>query len=52
MVEGEGPIHRQVALDFPDMAELKTWHASPDDAARLALRQRTARARRIFVEGA
>lgn len=47
----EGPIHRQVVLDFPDMAALKTWWALPQYAALLALRQRTACARVIFVEG-
>jgi uncharacterized protein (DUF1330 family) len=52
VVEGEGPIHRQVVLDFPDMAALKTWYASPEYAAVLTPRQRTARAKAIFVEGA
>jgi uncharacterized protein (DUF1330 family) len=52
MVEGEGPPHRQVVLEFPDMAALKTWYASPEYAPLLALRQRTARAKVIFVEGA
>jgi uncharacterized protein (DUF1330 family) len=51
MVEGDGPLHRQVVLEFPDMAALKTWYASPEYAPLLALRQRTARAKVIFVEG-
>lgn len=52
MVEGDGPLHRQVVLEFPDMAGLKIWYASPEYAPLLALRQRTARAKVIFVEGA
>lgn len=52
IVEGEGPLQRQVILEFPDMAALRTWYASPEYAPLLALRQRTARAKVIFVEGA
>jgi uncharacterized protein (DUF1330 family) len=25
MAEDEGPLHRQVVLEFPDMAALRTW---------------------------
>ena len=52
LIEGDGPLHRQVVLEFPDMAALKGWYASPEYAPLLALRQRTARAKVIFVEGA
>lgn len=52
LVEGEGPLHRQVVLEFPDMTALKTWYASPEYAPLLALRQKTAHAKVIFVEGA
>ncbi len=52
VVEGDGPPHRQVVLEFPDMTMLKTWYASPEYAPLIALRQRTARAKVIFVEGA
>lgn len=52
MMEGDGPLLRQVVLEFPDMAALKTWYASPEYAPLLALRQRTARTTVIFVEGA
>ena len=52
MMEGDGPLHRQVVLEFPDMAALKTWYASPEYAPLLALRQRTSSAQVIFVEGA
>ena len=52
VVEGDGPLHRQVVLEFPDMTMLKTWYASPEYAPLIALRQRTARAKVIFVEGA
>ena len=52
LIEGDGPLHRQVILEFPDMAALKTWYSSPEYAPLLALRQRTAHTRVIFVEGA
>ena len=52
MIEGDGPLHRQVVLEFPDMAALRTWYASPEYAPLLAKRQRTARTKVIFVEGA
>lgn len=52
IVEGDGPVHRQVVLEFPDMTMLKAWYASPEYAPLIALRQRTARAKVIFVEGA
>lgn len=52
LIEGDGPLHRQVVLEFPDMAALRTWYASPEYAPLLALRQRTAHTRVIFVEGA
>lgn len=52
LVEGDGPLLRQVVLEFPDMAALKTWYASPEYKPLLALRQRTSRCAVIFVEGA
>jgi uncharacterized protein (DUF1330 family) len=52
IVEGDGPLYRQVILEFPDMAALKTWYASPEYAPLIVLRQRTAHAKVIFVEGA
>lgn len=52
MMEGDGQPQVQVVLEFPDMAALKTWYASPEYAPLLALRQRTSRAQVIFVEGA
>ncbi len=50
-VEGNWSPHRCVVLEFPDMAQLKTWYGSPEYRPLIAIRERTTRSRLIFAEG-
>ncbi len=52
VLEGAWPFPRCVVLKFPDMATAKAWHASPEYAGPLKLRQAAARSNMIVVEGA
>jgi uncharacterized protein (DUF1330 family) len=50
--EGEWPPEAQlVVIEFPDMARLREWYASPEYAGALALRQTALGRRLLFVEG-
>jgi uncharacterized protein (DUF1330 family) len=50
--EGEWPPEAQVVvIQFPDMARLREWYASPEYAEALALRQTALGRRLLFVEG-
>lgn len=51
LLEGERPPKRVVVIEFPDADALNAWYRSPEYAPLIALRQRTARARLIAVEG-
>lgn len=51
ILEGEWPIQRLVVLEFPDAARAKAWWDSPEYRSARILRQKTARARMILVEG-
>jgi uncharacterized protein (DUF1330 family) len=41
-----------VIIEFPDMARLKAWYNSAAYRPLIALRQRSARARLLAIEGA
>lgn len=51
VVEGQGQARRRVVLEFPSMAALEAFYASPEYAPMLALRQRVAQSNIVFVEG-
>lgn len=50
-LEGDTPVHRQVILEFPSMAQLQAFYRSADYAPLIALRQRAARGSLVAVEG-
>ena len=52
VLEGDWNPARLVIIEFPDMARLKAWYTSPAYRPLIALRQRSARARLIAIEGA
>lgn len=52
VLEGEWNPKRLVIIEFADMARLKAWYNSPAYRPLIALRQRSARARLLAVEGA
>jgi uncharacterized protein (DUF1330 family) len=50
--EGEWPPdERVVIVEFPDMARLRAWYASPEYAEALTIRQTALGRRLLFVEG-
>lgn len=49
--EGDWSPHRGVVLEFPSMAQLKTWWDSPEYLPLRALRERTATSHLVAVEG-
>jgi uncharacterized protein (DUF1330 family) len=51
VLEGEWPIPRCVVLKFPDMVAAKAWHASPEYEGPKALRQASANANMVVVDG-
>jgi uncharacterized protein (DUF1330 family) len=51
VLEGEWNPKRLVIIEFPDMARLKGWYNSPAYRPLIALRQRSARARLLAIEG-
>jgi uncharacterized protein (DUF1330 family) len=50
-LEGDTPIHRQVILQFRDMATLKAWYHSPEYAPLIKLRQSAGRGTLVAIEG-
>ncbi|MDP3082632.1 MAG: DUF1330 domain-containing protein [Rubrivivax sp.] len=52
LLEGERLPQRTVVLEFPDMAHLQTWYASPEYAPLIVLRQRASKGSLMSVEGA
>ena len=52
VLEGDWNPARLVIIEFPDMARLKAWYTSPAYRPLIALRQRSARARLLAIEGA
>ena len=51
VLEGEWPWPRVVILKFPDREAAKAWHASAEYQGPKALRQASANANMIIVEG-
>ena len=50
--EGNWPLdERVVIVEFPSMARLREWYASPEYAPALAIRRRALGRRLLFVEG-
>jgi len=52
VLEGDWHPTRLVIIEFPDRARLRAWYASPAYRPLIALRQRSARARLLAIEGA
>ena len=52
LAEGNLPAKAIVIVEFPTMARLKEWYASPEYAEALKLRQTALARRLVFVEGA
>lgn len=50
-LEGDWSPKRAVVLEFPDVATLQRWYASPEYAPLLALRKRAARSSVVVMEG-
>lgn len=50
-LEGSNLPKRCVVLEFPSMADLKAWYASPEYAPLLAMRTRATRSHIFMVEG-
>jgi uncharacterized protein (DUF1330 family) len=51
VVEGGPPPKTLIIVEFPSMARLREWYASPEYAEALKVRQRALERRLIFVEG-
>lgn len=51
VLEGEWPRRRFVILEFPSMELAKQWHASPEYAPALALRQSASTTVMLLAEG-
>lgn len=51
LLEGSGESKRVVVLEFPDMASAKAWWDSEEYAKAKAIRQRSANADIILVDG-
>ena len=51
VMEGDYDPHRVVVVEFPDMATLKRWYASPEYTPLIALRQRASKGSLYVVEG-
>jgi uncharacterized protein (DUF1330 family) len=50
--EGDWPLNERVVIvEFPDMARLREWYASPEYAPALAIRAGALGRRLLFVEG-
>jgi uncharacterized protein (DUF1330 family) len=51
VAEGGPPPKTLIIVEFPSMARLREWYASPEYAEALKVRQRALERRLIFVEG-
>lgn len=51
VLEGSGVPHRQVVLEFPDMAHLKAFYHSPEYQQLVAIRQRASTGTLFAIEG-
>ena len=50
-LEGDWLPKRCVILEFPSMAQLKAWYASPEYTPLIAIRERTTKSMLVMVEG-
>ncbi len=50
-LEGHWSPNRCVVLEFPSMAQLKTWYASPEYRPLIAIRERTTQSNLVIVQG-
>jgi uncharacterized protein (DUF1330 family) len=51
VLEGTGPAHRRVVVEFPSMATLKAFWDSPEYLPLRTLRERNADSRIVAVDG-
>ena len=51
LLEGEGPLRRQILLEFPSLAALRAFYDAPEYQPLKALRQRASTGRLVAVEG-
>ncbi len=51
VVEGVWSPKRCVVLEFPSMAQLKTWYVSPEYQPLIAIRKRTTQSNLVISEG-
>jgi uncharacterized protein (DUF1330 family) len=51
LVEGGPPAKNIIIVEFPSMARLREWYASPEYAEALKVRRTALERRLIFVEG-
>ena len=51
VLEGSGSPKRCVVLEFPGMAQLKTWYASPEYRPLIAIRERTTKSNLMTADG-
>jgi uncharacterized protein (DUF1330 family) len=51
VAEGGPPVKNVVVVEFPSMARLREWYASPEYAEALKVRRTALDRRLIFVEG-
>ena len=50
-LEGGWNTKRMVILEFPSLAQAKTWYASPEYQELLKLRQRSSKSKVVMIEG-
>ncbi|HEU5282595.1 MAG TPA: DUF1330 domain-containing protein [Burkholderiales bacterium] len=50
-LEGGWNPKRMVILEFPSLAQAKTWYASPEYQELLKLRQRSSKSKVVMIEG-
>lgn len=51
VLEGDRPVRRTVLLEFPDMATLRAFYASPEYLPLLDLRRRSTRSEVLIFDG-
>lgn len=51
LLEGEGPLRRQILLEFLSLAALRAFYNAPEYQPLKALRQRASTGRLVAVEG-
>ncbi|WP_315785045.1 MULTISPECIES: DUF1330 domain-containing protein [unclassified Bradyrhizobium] len=51
IIEGGPPAKTLIIVEFPSMARLREWYASPEYAEALGVRRKALDRRLVFVEG-